>query len=130
MQADIEALQRVPDIGPIVAEHIVNFFAQPHNLDVVAQLLAAGIEPVSPPARTGKASLAGKTFVLTGTLTGMTRDEAKQKLQAAGARVTGSVSAKTDYVLAGESAGSKLTRAEKLGITVISEDQLEALLQE
>jgi DNA ligase (NAD+) len=129
-RADIEALQRVPDIGPIVAEHIKNFFTQSHNLEVVEQLLDAGIVPVSPPVRVGKASLEGKTFVLTGTLAGMTRDEAKQKLQAAGARVSGSVSAKTDYVLAGENAGSKLTKAEKLGVSVISEDQLEALLQE
>ena len=129
-QADIEALQEVPDIGQIVAEHIRNFFSQSHNLEVVEQLLDAGIEPVSPPVRVGKASLAGKTFVLTGTLAGMTRDEAKQKLQAAGARVSGSVSAKTDYVLAGENAGSKLTKAEKLGVTVITEDQLETLLRE
>lgn len=128
--ATLEELQDVQDIGPVVAQHIVSFFAQPHNREVIASLRNAGVEPQKmpePEAAEGQ-PLAGKTFVITGTLSEMTRDEAKQKLQQAGAKVSGSVSVKTDYLLAGANAGSKLSKAEKLGVKVISEDELSALL--
>jgi len=129
--AGLEELQEVPDIGPIVAQHIINFFAQEHNREVIAALVAQGVEPQTVRKASGKNAtrLAGKTFVITGTLSAMSRDEAKVFLQEAGAKVTGSVSAKTDYLLAGENAGSKLARAEKLGVKIITEDELSALLK-
>lgn len=113
----------------MVAQHIVHFFEQPHNLEVIAKILLAGVSIEKPPAaKFANSRLLGKTFVITGSLASMTRDEAKEKLQAVGAKVTGSVSAKTDYLLAGEKAGSKLGKAEKLGVTVIDEIGLEKLL--
>ncbi len=127
MAADEDALQNIQDIGPVVAKHIIHFFSQAHNQRVIEQLLRE-IDIQLPAASTGKQVLSGKTFVITGTLSGMTRDEAKELLQTAGANVTGSVSAKTDYLLAGEKAGSKLARAEKLGVVVIDEAGLRALL--
>ncbi len=128
MAADEEALQQIQDIGPVVAAHITHFFAQAHNQQVIEQLLEE-IEIQAPAARKGGEALAGKTFVITGTLSDMTRDEAKELLQAAGARVSGSVSAKTDYLLAGEKAGSKLAKAEKLGVEIIDEARLRQLLK-
>jgi len=129
MQADEEALQRVPDVGPIVARHVVSFFHQPHNREVIDRLLAAGIEweaiEVTP---AGEQPLAGRTYVLTGTLESMTRDEAKARLMALGAKVSGSVSKKTTAVIAGAEAGSKLAKAEALGVEVLSEEDLKALL--
>ncbi len=127
MDADEEELQEIQDIGPVVAKHITHFFAQPHNQEVIEQLLNE-IEIQLPSARKKKQVLAGKTFVITGTLPGMTRDEARELLQSAGAKVSGSVSAKTDYLLAGEKAGSKLAKAEKLGVEVIDEAGLMQLL--
>jgi len=127
-QATEEELQETPDIGPIVAAHIAAFFRQPHNREVIEKLLAAGIHwpEVETPAEEEQ-PLAGKTFVLTGTL-GRPRSEIKAELQALGAKVTGSVSRKTDYVVAGEAAGSKLTRARELGITILDETGLRKLL--
>lgn len=123
--ANYEDLIEVQDIGPIVAQHIVHFFQQQHNLDVIEQLLAAGIEIQNVEQKSFDEDVNNaffaKTIVITGTLPTMSRDEAKDKLLAAGAKVTGSVSAKTDYLLAGDKAGSKLTRAEKLGVQVIDE---------
>ncbi len=128
-KSDIEALQEVDDVGEIVAKHTVTFFRQVHNQDVIQALLVAGIHwPDIPAKAKQEQSLAGKTFVLTGTLTQMGRSEAKQALQALGAKVSGSVSKKTDYVVAGESAGSKLSKAEELGIDILSEDALLTLL--
>jgi DNA ligase (NAD+) len=131
-KADYEQLIEVQDIGPIVAQHIVNFFQQQHNLEVIDQLLSAGIkvQNVEQAVLDGKSVsvFSGKTVVITGTLPTMSRGEAKEKLLAAGAKVTGSVSAKTDYLLAGDKAGSKLTKAEKLGVKVIDEDTMMALL--
>ncbi len=127
MAADEDALQNIQDIGPVVAKHIIHFFSQAHNQRVIEQLLKE-IDIQLPAASTGKQVLSGKTFVITGTLSGMTRDEAKELLQTAGANVTGSVSAKTDYLLAGEKAGSKLAKAEKLGVEVIDEARLLELL--
>ena len=127
-QADEDRLQQVPDIGPVVAAHIAAFFRQPHNREVIDKLLAAGIHwPAVETLAAGEQPLAGKTFVLTGTLS-RPRNEVKAQLQALGAKVTGSVSKKTDYVVAGEAAGSKLARAEALGITVLDEEQLNNLL--
>jgi len=132
-QADFDHLIEVQDIGPIVAQHIVNFFQQQHNLDVIAQLLSAGIEiqdvKIPASANQSNSKFSGKIVVITGTLPTMSRDEAKDRLLAAGAKVTGSVSAKTDYLLAGDKAGSKLTKAEKLGVQVIDEAAMLALLK-
>jgi len=128
--ADFEQLTEVQDIGPIVAQHIVNFFQQPHNLEVIAKLLHAGIEieTVERDNSNESAAFSGKTIVITGTLPNMSRDEAKEKLLKAGAKVTGSVSAKTDYLLAGDKAGSKMVKAEKLGVKVIDEATMLAML--
>ena len=129
MDASVEQLLEVPDVGPIVAESIHTFFQQPHNREVVEQLRACGVtwEEGEPAPRTGL-PLAGKTVVLTGTLPTLSRDEAKDLLEAAGAKVAGSVSKKTDYVVAGAEAGSKLDKARELGITVLDEEGLQALL--
>lgn len=128
MQADEEALQAVEDVGPVVAAHVVTFFRQAHNLDVIERLLKAGIEwePETTPSETAL-PLAGKTCVITGTLS-QPRDQIKQRLEAQGAKVTGSVSRKTDYLIAGEEAGSKLAKAESLGVEVLDEAALERLL--
>ncbi|MCC2615338.1 NAD-dependent DNA ligase LigA [Aestuariibacter halophilus] len=124
-QADIEALQEVPDVGEVVAAHIANFFAEPHNLEVIDALLAEGVEWPDVVAVVGDdLPLSGKTVVLTGTLSSMGRDDAKARLQALGAKVAGSVSAKTDYLIAGEKAGSKLRKAESLGVAVMDEQQM------
>lgn len=126
--ADIESLKKTPDVGDITAEWIYDFFQAPHNLEVIEQLLTAGLhwDNVSAPTRQ---PLNGESWVVTGTLATMGRDEATQKLQALGARVSGSVSSKTKCVVAGEKAGSKLEKAEKLGIPVINEDEFLQMLQ-
>lgn len=131
MQADEESLQSVPDVGPIVASHVVTFFRQAHNREVVEQLRAHGVHwPAIDKAETEALPLAGKTVVLTGTLSEMSRSEAKEQLQRLGARVAGSVSSKTDLVIAGEAAGSKREKAEQLGIEILDETGLLALLQQ
>jgi len=127
-EASIEALQEVDDIGEVVAHHIHTFFAEPHNQQVVSELRGFIAWPEGEAIASKDDRLAGNTYVLTGTLATMTRDEAKQALEALGAKVTGSVSKKTTAVIAGESAGSKLTKAEQLGVAVLSEDDLQALL--
>lgn len=129
MAAGTEQLLEVPDVGPIVAESIHTFFQQPHNVEVVEQLRACGVtwEEGEPAAQVPK-PLSGKTFVLTGTFPTLKREEAKEMLEAAGAKVAGSVSKKTDYVVAGEEAGSKLDKARELGITVLDEAGMLALL--
>ncbi len=125
-QADLESLLAVPDVGPVVADHIKQFFQEPHNQQVIEKLLAAGIHwpEVTQKQIIQENPFNNKTVVLTGTLNALSRQEAKQRLQAAGAKVTGSVSAKTDFVVAGENAGSKLTKAEELGVTVIDESTM------
>lgn len=132
MDATLEQLQAVPDVGPVVARSLHTFFAQPHNREVVEQLRAAGIAwPEHEPSAAAEAAnlpLAGKTLVLTGTLPTLSRDEAKALIEAAGGKVSGSVSKKTSYVVAGEEAGSKLDKARDLGITVLDEAGLQALL--
>ncbi len=130
-EADLETLQAVPDVGPVVANSIHTFFRQPHNLEVIDKLIAAGIHWPKVAVKAPEAlPLAGKVIVLTGTLQGMSRAEAKQRLQALGAKVTGSVSKKTDWVIAGEAAGSKLTKARELGVEVLDEAGLNRLLQQ
>ncbi len=130
MDASEEALLEVNDVGPVVAQSLHTFFEQAHNREVVEQLRASGVhwEEGEPAARAPK-PLAGKTFVITGTLPNLSRDEAKDKLEAAGAKVAGSVSKKTDYLVAGAEAGSKLDKAQELGVTIIDEAQMLALLQ-
>ena len=128
--ADDDSLQATPDIGPVVAKSITTFFQQPHNQEVIDKLLTAGVHwPAIEAVDTSKLSLQDKTFVLTGSLTGMTRSEAKQRLQALGAKVSSSVSARTDYVVAGDKAGSKLQRAQQLGVKIIDEEALQTLLE-
>ncbi len=130
-QADIESLQEVSDVGAIVAQHLVNFFAEEHNVEVINELLAVGITwPKIEKIEVDALPLAGLTYVLTGSLQEMDRTEAKAKLQALGAKVAGSVSAKTSCVVAGEKAGSKLTKAQSLGVDIMNEAQMLALFAE
>ena len=129
MEADIEALQQVADVGPIVAQSIVEFFAEPHNREVIEQLRAAGVqwaegEPLSREA----GALAGLTFVLTGSLPTLSRDEAKALIEARGGKVAGAVSKKTSYVVAGADAGSKLLKAQALGLDIVDEGGLRMML--
>jgi len=130
MAASEEDLQQVPDVGPIVASRIKAFFAEKHNQQVIARLIEAGLtwEESDSPAPALEGSMSGKSFVLTGTLKNQTRDQAKAKILSLGGRVTGSVSKKTDYLVAGENAGSKLSRAQNLKIMVIDETSFEKLL--
>lgn len=130
-QADLERLQEVDDVGVIVAEHVYNFFREPHNLDVVDDLIAVGLNwPAIEQVNAESLPLAGKTFVLTGTLSQLDRNAAKAKLQSLGAKVSGSVSAKTSCLIAGEKAGSKLTKATDLGVPVMTEEEMLALFAE
>ncbi len=129
MNATEEQLLQVNDVGPIVAHSLHTFFAQPHNREVMEQLRAVGITwAEGAPAERAPQHLLGKTFVLTGTFPTLSRDQAKDLLEAAGAKVSGSVSKKTSYVVAGEEAGSKLDKAKELGVPVIDEAQMLALL--
>ena len=124
-----EALQQTPDVGPIVARHVHTSFRQPHNQEVIAKLRDAGVAwpETKPAAAAGQLPLSGKTFVLTGTLS-EPRAQVTERLQALGAKVTGSVSKKTDYLVAGEEAGSKLGKAESLGVAVLDERRLRELV--
>jgi len=131
MDATVEQLLEVNDIGPIVAQSLRLFFDQPHNREVVEQLRACGVTwEEGAAAPTVPKPLAGKTFVITGTLPGMGRDEARDLIEAAGGKVAGSVSKKTSFVLAGAEAGSKLDKARELGVAVIDEDALRGMLDE
>lgn len=127
--ADLEALQRAPDVGPVVAASVRRFFDEPHNREVLEALKRHGVEP-QPEATPASTGLTGKTFVLTGTFPRWTREEASQRIIAAGGKVSGSVSRKTSFVVAGVEAGSKLTKARELGVTVLDEDELRAMLGE
>lgn len=129
MEASVERLLEVPDVGPIVAESLHAFFQQPHNREVIEQLRACGVQwEEGEPAAQAPKPLSGKTVVLTGTLPTLSRAEAKEMLEAAGAKVAGSVSKKTDYVIAGAEAGSKLDKARELGVAVLDEEGLRGLL--
>ncbi|MDP1785874.1 BRCT domain-containing protein, partial [Nitrosomonas sp.] len=133
IEADTERLQQIPDIGPVVAQSIVDFFAEAHNCEVIEQLRASGVHWDE---HEGKSSLSaaaaplqGKTFVLTGTLPTLSREEAKEKIEALGGKVSGSVSKKTDYVVVGADPGSKYDKAVGLGIIILDEGGLLTLLQ-
>ena len=129
MQASEEELLQVPDVGPVVAESIARFFAEPHNREVIEHLRAAGVTwPEAGPAAVPGGVLAGKTVVLTGTLASLTRDEASELIRAAGGRTASAVSKKTDLVVAGAEAGSKLERARELGVRVIDETEFRKIL--
>jgi DNA ligase (NAD+) len=131
MNADVDTLRNVPDIGPIVAARIAHFFAEAHNREVIAALRANGVHwKEGAPQRSAEGPLAGQTVVLTGGLATMSRDEAGDRLEALGAKVSGSVSKKTSFVVAGEAAGSKLAKAQELGIEIWDEERLLAFLAE
>ncbi len=129
MQANQDQLQQVPDVGPVVAASIARFFAERHNIEVIEQLRAAGVHwPEGEPMAQALLPLTGKTFVLTGTLPTLTREAAKEMIEAQGGKVAGSVSKKTDYVVAGAEAGSKLEKAQALGLKILDEAQFKELL--
>lgn len=130
MQADLESLLSVEDIGPIVAQHLLAFFAEPHNRQTLTLLLQAGLHWPEVSQQREDLPLAGQTWVLTGSLESLTRDQAKARLEALGAKVSGSISKKTSQLVAGAAAGSKLTKAESLGVPVMDEAQLLAHLAE
>jgi DNA ligase (NAD+) len=129
-RASAEDLTKVPDVGPIVAQRVRSFFEEQHNLDVIERLQESGVRwsDTRPSTVAEDGPLSGKTFVITGTLPTMTRDEAKARIQKEGGKVTGSVSSKTDFLVAGEKAGSKLAKAQKLEVKVIDEAALIELI--
>lgn len=129
MQADADALLQVNDVGEVIAQSIIHFFEESHNREVIGELLAEGVHWPTPEAVAVNEKVSGKTFVLTGTLPNMGREEAKALLLAQGAKVASSVSKKTDYVVAGAEAGSKLEKAQALGVTIIDEAQMLELLK-
>jgi DNA ligase (NAD+) len=129
LAADRDELQKAPDVGPVLAESIADFFAERHNREVIAALRKAGVHwTETAPQRAADGKLAGMTLVLTGTMPTLTRDEAKALIEGAGGKAAGSVSKKTDYVVAGEEAGSKLAKAQELGIPILDEAGLKRLL--
>jgi len=130
MNADEEQLQQVPDVGPVVAQSIAHFFHEPHNRKVVNDLLAAGVRWKAPKVSARRTTLAGKSFVLTGTLPNLSREQAAERIQAAGGKVTGSVSKKTDYVVVGADPGSKYDKARELDVPVLDEEGLLQLLSD
>ena len=130
MSASVEELTKVADVGPVVAHRVRSFFDEPHNSDVIRRLQDSGVHwaDSDPMTMINDGALSGKIFVITGTLPTMTRDEAKSLIVQQGGKVTGSVSSKTDFLVAGEKAGSKLTKAQKLEIQVLDEAALLELL--
>jgi len=131
LDAPADALQTVPEIGPVVAASFHAFAAEPRNRALVAKLAAAGVNMASQqpvPGELAPGPLSGKTFVITGTLSGMTREEASEAIGRLGGKVAGSVSRKTSYLLAGEEAGSKLQKAEQLGVAVLTEEDFRRLI--
>ncbi|HVE89670.1 MAG TPA: NAD-dependent DNA ligase LigA [Burkholderiaceae bacterium] len=129
IDASEDDLLQVPDVGPVVAASIARFFAESHNREGIRELRAVGVHwPESDPVRKPAGALAGKTFVITGTLPTLKRDDAKEMIEAAGGKVSGSVSKKTDYVVAGDDAGSKLAKARELEVSIIDEAQLQKML--
>jgi DNA ligase (NAD+) len=129
MAAGAESLEQVPDVGPIVARSIRGFFDEPHNREVIDQLRAAGVTWEEGAGRPAPVTGRSKTFVVTGKLPGMTRDQARAMIEARGHKVAGSVSKKTDFVLAGEDSGSKLAKALELGVTVLDEEEFLRLIE-
>jgi DNA ligase (NAD+) len=132
MSADRERFQQIREIGPEISESLVVYWSEPHNREVIAQLQESGVQ-VAPGMATGdrrKSPLAGKTFVFTGGLDHFTRDGAQQAVEAAGARVSSSVSKKTSYLVVGQDPGSKLDQARTLGVTILTEQEFAALIGE
>jgi len=130
MEADEAAIQQVPDVGPVVAAHVAAFFASEDHRRVIKALREQGVSwPEMPTASRTGLPLAGRTFVITGTLEAMTREQAEEALAALGAKLLGSVSRKTSFLVAGSDAGSKLTRARELNVAVLDEEQFLALLR-
>jgi len=130
LKADDAQLQQAPDVGPVVAQSIVHFFAEPHNREVIAQMRIAGVHwPEAEVLQAVQLPLSAKTFVLTGTLPNLTRQEAKERIEANGGKIAASVSKKTDYVIAGADPGSKLEKARELGVAVLDESGLLELLE-
>jgi DNA ligase (NAD+) len=131
MSASEAEVQEAPDVGPVIAAHINSFFRQPHNIEVIEALRHSGVQwPEQEPRKVVEGTLAGKSFVITGTLPTMSRDEAKDKIIAKGGKVSDSVSKKTSYVVVGADAGSKLKKAQDLAVTILDEGQLLAMLAE
>jgi DNA ligase (NAD+) len=132
LDASLEALQTVPEIGPVVAESVRMFSDEPRNRRVVERLAAAGVNMASQAPEPGgeRGPLAGKVFVITGTLTSMSREDATAALERLGAKVSGSVSRKTNYLVAGADAGSKLQKARELGVETLDEEAFQALIME
>jgi DNA ligase (NAD+) len=128
MSASEDQLQKAEEVGPRVSQSIRAFFDEEHNRELIERLRAAGLQFTYESRRKDGGVLSGKVFVITGTLPTLSREEAKAKIEEAGGKVTDSVSKKTDYLLAGEKAGSKLDKAQKLGVQVIGEEQLAELL--
>ena len=129
LDADEAALVEVHDVGPVLAQSIRQFFTEPHNREIIAQLRAAGVQwPEGAPQRAAAGKLHGLTFVLTGTLPTLSREDAKELIESHGGKVAGSVSKKTNYVVAGDDPGSKLERASELGVPVLDEQQLKATI--
>ena len=130
MTTDFETLQLVDDVGPVVAANIIHFFEQPNNNAVIRDLIDQGIHwpDVAEPDRVNELPLSGQTFVITGTLDGLSRDQAALMLKQLGGKVSSSVSAKTTAVIAGEKPGSKVAKAESLGVDVLNQTQFEALI--
>jgi DNA ligase (NAD+) len=129
MEASDEELAEIDQIGPTMAKSIYGYFHDPENRSVIEKLLAAGVKPEQPKARRSE-KLAGKTIVVTGTLENFSRQQAEQAIRQAGGKSSGSVSKKTDFVLAGENPGSKLNKAKKLGVEVIDEKQFLEMIKE
>ncbi len=128
--SDAETLESVPDVGPVVAHHVVSFFSEPHNREVIEDLQALGVEyPPMEKKHLTEQPLAGQTYVLTGRLEAMERSAAKRELEALGAKITGSVSAKTTAVIAGDEPGSKYQKAQSLNVPILTEDELLSLLR-
>jgi DNA ligase (NAD+) len=127
--ASVEDLQRAEEVGPKVAESVYAFFHEPHNHELIDRLRDAGLQFTYTSTRPKAGRFKGLTFVLTGSLPTLSRDEAKELIEGAGGKVSGSVSKKTSYVVAGEDAGSKLTKAETLGLRIIDEGQLLDLIR-
>jgi DNA ligase (NAD+) len=129
-EASEEQIQEVPDVGPVVAAHVYKFFQEPHNRDVIAALTRhVQLKAQARKAASGDGPLSGKTFVLTGSLDSMSRDQASERIAALGGKVSGSVSKKTSYVVAGAEAGSKLAKAQELGVEVLDEPAFLKLLE-
>jgi DNA ligase (NAD+) len=132
LDAELETLEKIDGVGPVIAQKLVDFFADERHREELARLRSLGVTwPAAAPreAAIQEGPLTGKTFVLTGTLRALSRSEAGERIQAAGGKVTGTVSKKTSYVVAGEAAGSKLTRAQELGVEILDEEGLLKLLE-